>query len=48
MDVLFVIVPLAVVFVGFGSLAFVWAVRDRQFDDMLTPAERMLLDEDKP
>ena len=48
MEVLFVIVPLAVAFAGFGALAFVWAVCARQFDDLSTPAHRILIDDEAP
>lgn len=47
MEVLYVIVPLAVAFAGAAVLAYVWAVRSGQFDDMKTPAHRVLT-EDEP
>lgn len=46
MNVLFVLVPLAVVLAGVGVAAFRWAVRDGQFDDVETPALRILLDDE--
>jgi len=45
MTVLFVVLPLAVVLSGLASLAFVWATRHGQFDDLDTPAVRLLCDE---
>ena len=45
MDVLFIVVPLALVFVGFALGAFVWAARRGQFDDLETPALRVLSDD---
>lgn len=46
MNVLYLLVPLALVLAGAGVLAFRWAVRSGQFDDTETPALRMLLDEE--
>ena len=34
----------ALIFLG----AFIWAVRDGQFDDQETPARRILFDDDAP
>ncbi len=42
MNVLFVILPLAVLFSSLSVLAFIWSVRDGQLDDLTTPALRML------
>jgi cbb3-type cytochrome oxidase maturation protein len=47
MSVLFLVVPLATVLVGVAVWAFVWAARRGQFDDLDTPAMRMLHDDDK-
>ncbi|MEM6325961.1 MAG: cbb3-type cytochrome oxidase assembly protein CcoS [Bacteroidota bacterium] len=46
MNVLYVLVPLALVLALGGVAAFRWAVRDGQFDDVDTPALRVLLDDD--
>lgn len=46
MTVLFVVLPLAVVFAGGAVWAFIWAARGGQFDDLKTPAVRILHDED--
>jgi cbb3-type cytochrome oxidase maturation protein len=47
-SVLFVVVPLAIllvaVFVGF----YVWSARTGQFDDLVTPAMRVLHDDTAP
>ena len=45
MNVLFVVVPLALILVGGAIAAFLWAVRRGQFDDLVTPAVRALHDE---
>ncbi len=48
MNILFVLVPLALVLAGAGVAAFRWAVRSGQFDDLDTPALRILIDDDAP
>lgn len=46
MSILYVVLPLALVLVLAAVLAFVWAARGGQFDDLDTPALRMLHDDD--
>ncbi len=46
MTVLYVVLPLALLLVGSAVGAYVWASRSGQFDDLETPARRMLLDDD--
>lgn len=48
MTVIFVVLPLAVVFSALAVGAFLWATRRGQFDDLTTPALRVLHDEDRP
>jgi len=45
MEVLFIVVPLALVIVGAAVGSFVWATRRGQFDDLETPALRILTDD---
>ncbi len=45
MSVLYIVLPLALVIVGGAVVAFVWSARSGQFDDMDTPAVRMLHDD---
>jgi cbb3-type cytochrome oxidase maturation protein len=45
MNVLFIVFPLALVLSGVSVVAFLWAVRKGQFDDLTTPALRVLTDE---
>jgi cbb3-type cytochrome oxidase maturation protein len=45
MDVLFILLPLALGFVAGTVAVFGWAVRSGQFDDLETPALRVLLDD---
>lgn len=48
MSIFYVLVPAALVLAGLGVAAFRWAVRDGQFDDVETPALRILLDDEPP
>jgi len=45
MEVLFIVVPLAIAIAGTAVGAFVWATRRGQFDDLDTPALRILTDD---
>jgi cbb3-type cytochrome oxidase maturation protein len=45
MSILFILIPLSLVLVGFGVWAFFWAVGNGQFDDLDTPAWEVLVDE---
>jgi cbb3-type cytochrome oxidase maturation protein len=45
MTVLFVVLPLAVLLSLLAAFAFAWATRRGQFDDLETPAVRLLTDE---
>jgi cbb3-type cytochrome oxidase maturation protein len=44
-SILFLILPLALVVVFAAVIAFVWAARKGQFDDLETPAMRALHDD---
>ena len=49
MSVIYILLPAAALLAAAGVAAFIWAVRRGQFDDMDTPAIRMLHDdEDEP
>jgi cbb3-type cytochrome oxidase maturation protein len=48
MTVLYLLVPLALLLAGTGVAAFFWSVRNGQFDDVETPAIRVLLEEEEP
>lgn len=47
MSVIFLVLPLALIVVAAAVFAFVWATRRGQFDDLDTPALRMLHDDDE-
>lgn len=46
MSILYLLVPLALLLASAGVGAFFWAVRSGQFDDVETPALRILMEED--
>lgn len=48
MEVLYLLIPIALVLVGVIVLVLCWAVRAGQFDDLVGPAHRILMDEDDP
>ncbi len=48
MDIIFLLIPLALVLVVIIVWVFMWAVRSDQFDDLEGPAHRILMDEDEP
>lgn len=45
MNILYFLLPMALFLGGIFLLAFFWAVRRGQFDDLETPAHRILFDE---
>ncbi|MHB0776317.1 cbb3-type cytochrome oxidase assembly protein CcoS [Halomonas sp. WWR20] len=47
MNILFLLIPLSLVLLGFAVWAFFWAVKSGQFDDLEGPAHRILFDEDE-
>ena len=46
MSVMYIVLPLAILFAGAAVWAFIWAVRSGQYDDTQTPAIRMLHDDE--
>lgn len=47
MDVLFFLVPTAILVAGVFVGLFIWATKKGQFDDLETPAHKMLLDDER-
>ncbi len=45
MSIVFVLIPVSLVLVGFGAWAFLWAVRTGQFDELDSPAWEILVDD---
>lgn len=47
MTILFLLIPLGLLLLAAAVAAFFWAVKSGQFDDMDTPAWRVVLDDDR-
>lgn len=47
MDIIYVLVPLSILLLGGAVLIFFWAVKGGQFDDLDSPAHRILFDDDE-
>jgi cbb3-type cytochrome oxidase maturation protein len=47
MNILFLLIPIAMLLATAAVITFVWAVRRGQFDDLETPAIRILYDEEE-
>jgi len=48
MDILYLLIPLSLVFVAIIAGVFLWAVKSGQFEDMEGPAHRILMDDEFP
>lgn len=48
MKVLLVLIPAALALGGLGLAAFLWALKNGQFEDLDGAAERILYDDDQP
>jgi len=46
MDILYLLIPLSLVFVAAIAVVFLWAVKSGQFEDMEGPAHRILMDDE--
>lgn len=46
MNILYLLIPLALLILAGAVWAFFWAVGSGQFDDLDTPAVRILMDDD--
>ncbi|HNP62923.1 MAG TPA: cbb3-type cytochrome oxidase assembly protein CcoS [Woeseiaceae bacterium] len=46
MSILFLLIPLGLLLLGFAIWAFFWAVGAGQFDDLDTPAWSVVMDDD--
>ncbi len=45
MSIIFLLIPLSILFAVAFLFAFVWSVRSGQYEDTTTPSMRLLLDE---
>jgi cbb3-type cytochrome oxidase maturation protein len=48
MEMIFVLLPLALLLAAIAVGFFIWAARTGQFDDLETPAVRILFDDEAP
>jgi cbb3-type cytochrome oxidase maturation protein len=48
MEILYLLIPVALIFVALAIGAFIWAGKSGQFDDLEGPAHRILMDDDDP
>lgn len=46
MDVLFLLVPITLVFLGVAIWGLFWSIRSGQYDDLDSPAHKILFDDD--
>ncbi|MDD4864313.1 MAG: cbb3-type cytochrome oxidase assembly protein CcoS [Alishewanella agri] len=47
MSIIYVLIPIAILFVAIGICIFFWAVRSKQFEDLEKEGLSILFDEDK-
>ncbi|UCE89635.1 MAG: cbb3-type cytochrome oxidase assembly protein CcoS [Pseudomonadota bacterium] len=48
MEILYMLIPLAVLVMAIALVGLVWAIRSGQFEDLEGPAHRILMDDDDP
>ncbi len=46
MEILFILIPIAIILLGFAIWAFFWNVNSGQYDDLDSPAHSILFDDD--
>lgn len=46
MEVIYILIPVSLILLGLALWGFFWAVRSGQFDDLESPAYRILMEED--
>jgi len=47
MEILYLLIPLTLVFVALGLAIFFWAVKSGQYEDLEGPAHRILFDDER-
>ena len=47
MSMVFVLLPLSIILGGGALVLFLWALRNGQFDDLETPAHRILFEDEQ-
>jgi len=48
MEVVYLLIPIALLIAALVVWLFFWAIRSGQFDDLEGPAHRILMDDDRP
>lgn len=48
MQILYLLIPIAVVVMAVAIWALIWAIKNGQYDDLEGPAHRILMDDDDP
>ncbi|NOY66069.1 MAG: cbb3-type cytochrome oxidase assembly protein CcoS [Gammaproteobacteria bacterium] len=48
MNILYLLIPVGVLFLGAAIWLFIWSVRNGQYEDLEGPAYRILMDDDDP
>lgn len=48
MSIIYVLIPIAILFVIIGLAGFFWAVRSKQFEDLEKQGFSILFEDDKP
>ena len=48
MEILYLLIPIAILLVAAMVAGFIWASKSGQFDDLEGPAHRILMDKDEP
>ena len=46
MDILYLLIPISLIFVAIIAWVFIWSVKSGQYDDMEGPAHEILMDND--
>lgn len=46
MEIIFITIPITLLFIATGAAIFFWASKGGQFDDLDSPAHRILFDDD--
>ncbi|GAA0785964.1 cbb3-type cytochrome oxidase assembly protein CcoS [Marinobacterium sediminicola] len=47
MEIIYLLIPIAIILVSVALWAFFWSVRQGQFDDLESPAHRILFEDDE-
>lgn len=47
MEIVYLLIPVAIILVAFATWAFFYSVNSGQFDDLESPAHRILYDDDE-